>query len=167
MHVSGFNFSIPTYTHTSLPKTAPHIGHLHSILLTDVLSRFSQLREPTRPVLFSTGTDEHGLKIQKAASPNDPLQFCDTISQRFKDLAKISGIGNTDFIRTTEERHKCAVKYFWERLVEGGWVYKGKHEGWYAVSDECFYTEGQVEDKIDSATGNTQKVRSLDLFPSH
>lgn len=66
--------------------SAPHLGHLHSLVLTDVLARFRRLREPERQVLFATGTDEHGLKIQKAAEAGgmSEQQFCDDVSQRFK-----------------------------------------------------------------------------------
>lgn len=71
---------------TSLTCIAPHIGHLHSLLLTDVLARYSRLRNPEVPVRFCTGTDEHGLKIQQAAAAAGlaPKEFCDGISQRFR-----------------------------------------------------------------------------------
>jgi len=66
--------------------SAPHVGHLHSLLLTDTLARFSRLRNPNRPVVFSTGTDEHGLKVQQAAKAKGmgEQEFCDGVSERFR-----------------------------------------------------------------------------------
>ena len=114
--------------------TAPHIGHLHSIVLTDVLARFARLRNPNREVIFTTGTDEHGLKIQQAAKAQNvgEEEFCATVSERFKvrtawmnkamdahrqDLAEKANSGHTDFIRTSEPRHYDAVKHFWVCLL--------------------------------------------------
>ncbi|CAO1617768.1 unnamed protein product [Sympodiomycopsis kandeliae] len=149
----------------------PHIGHLHSMVLADVLARWNTIRyngwsplgppgsTSTRPLL-ATGTDEHGLKIQKAAetSHTTPKELCDRVSLRFRDLADVAGMQNTDFIRTTEERHKIAVHEIWNRLEKNGYIYKGSHEGWYSVSDEAFYPEGQVHDVKDAKTGEMVKV---------
>ncbi|KAK4687827.1 methionyl-tRNA synthetase, partial [Tremellales sp. Uapishka_1] len=148
-------------------NASPHIGHLHSLVLTDVLARFSRLRHPERKVIFATGTDEHGLKIQQAAQKLgvEEEKFCEGVSQRFRDLASKAGIGHTDFIRTSEERHYAAVRYFWvsldrpqrthideegdmqAELIKSGDIYKSTHSGWYAVSDECFYSASQVMEK--------------------
>jgi methionyl-tRNA synthetase len=141
-------------------NASPHIGHLHSVVLTDVFARFSRLRHPDRPVVFSTGTDEHGLKIQQAAARAGISEhaFCDDVSQRFRDLAVRANISHTDFIRTSEERHYRAVEAFWAKLVATGNVYKGTHEGWYSVSDESFFSAKQVEKRdgkmIATETGN-------------
>ncbi|RSH81542.1 methionyl-tRNA synthetase [Saitozyma podzolica] len=141
-------------------NASPHIGHLHSLLLTDVLARFSRLRDPTRPVVFTTGTDEHGLKIQQAAKAGgvDEQEFCDRVSERFRDLARRSNISHTDFVRTTEPRHYTAVEHFWNKLVTSGDIYKGTHSGWYSISDESFFAASQVGEKdgkmISIETGN-------------
>ncbi|WWC61657.1 methionine-tRNA ligase [Kwoniella dejecticola CBS 10117] len=140
--------SKPFYVTTPIfyVNAAPHIGHLHSLLLADVLARFSRLRHPKRKVIFATGTDEHGMKIQQAAKARGigEQEFCDDVSERFRDLAKLAHASNTDFIRTTEERHQKAVEHFWGRLVERGDIYKGTHSGWYSISDESFYAASQV-----------------------
>ncbi|KIR33577.1 methionine-tRNA ligase [Cryptococcus deuterogattii MMRL2647] len=140
--------SKPFYVTTPIfyVNASPHIGHLHSLLLTDVLARFSRLRYPQRKVVFATGTDEHGLKIQQAAKANGvgEQEFCDDVSQRFRNLAKLANASNTDFIRTTEPRHVKAVEQFWNALVESGDIYKGTHSGWYSISDESFYAASQV-----------------------
>ncbi|KAJ1302733.1 hypothetical protein OPQ81_003046 [Rhizoctonia solani] len=142
------------------PNADPHIGHLYSMILADILARYSRLRHPLRPVVFSTGTDEHGLKIQQAAKEKEvsPQELCDRLSSKFKVLASNSDISHTRFIRTTDDDHVLAVKRFWKRLVERGHIYKGTHAGWYSVSDECFYPENQVENVKDPRTGESYMV---------
>ncbi|KAG9118420.1 methionyl-tRNA synthetase [Ceratobasidium sp. 392] len=146
------------------PNADPHIGHLYSMVIADILARYSRLRHPLRQVVFSTGTDEHGLKIQQAARENKmvPLEFCDMLSERFKILASSADISHTRFIRTTEADHVLAVKRFWKRLVERGHIYKGTHAGWYSVSDECFYPESQVQEAVDPKTGEKYMYATSD-----
>lgn len=99
-------------------------------------------------VVFATGTDEHGSKIQKAAEKlgETPRRLCDRVSRRFKDLADAAGIGYTRFIRTTDEDHVRTVKALWHQLLQDGFIYKGTHSGWYSVVDEAFYTTAQVKE---------------------
>jgi methionyl-tRNA synthetase len=110
--------------------------------------------------IFLTGTDEHGLKIQRAAENMniEPLEFCDQISQTFRDLSKILNLSNTDFIRTTEERHKKSVQYLWSELEKNDDIYLSKYSGWYSVSDEAFYNEDEIIDKdgkkVSEASGS-------------
>ncbi len=98
---------------------------------------------------FLTGTDEHGLKIQRAAekSKMDPKSFCDQISKTFFDLSKILNLSNNDFIRTTEERHKKSVTELWNILEKKNEIYLSKYSGWYSVSDEAFYSDDEIENK--------------------
>ncbi|KAI8380373.1 tRNA synthetases class I (M)-domain-containing protein [Blakeslea trispora] len=107
---------------------------------------------------MSTGTDEHGLKIQQAAEKNGikPIEFCNKVSQSFKDLCEAANIEYTSFERTTNVHHVKAVNELWNTLLKNGYLYKGKHEGWYAVSDEAFYADNQVQEVIDEKTG--QKI---------
>ncbi|CAE6428683.1 unnamed protein product [Rhizoctonia solani] len=144
------------------PNADPHIGHLYSMVLADILARYSRLRHPLRQVVFSTGTDEHGLKIQQAAKDREvsPQELCDQLSSKFKMLASNSNISHTRFIRTTDDDHVLAVKRFWKRLVERGHIYKGTHSGWYSVSDECFYPESQVEKITDPKIGESYMIGS-------
>ncbi|KAJ3277924.1 methionyl-tRNA synthetase, partial [Borealophlyctis nickersoniae] len=130
------------------PTSLPHIGHLYSTVLADTLRRWYEFTG--REALLSTGTDEHGQKIQEAAAKNKttPKVFCDRISGHFKDLFDSANISYTDFIRTTDPRHYEAVSALWTRLVDRGYIYKGHHEGWYSVSDESFYAETQVEEVV-------------------
>ena len=98
---------------------------------------------------FLTGTDEHGQKIQRAASEakKDTLQFCDEISSNFKNLSAVLNLSNDDFIRTTEKRHKIAVEQLWNVLINKDEIYLSKYSGWYSVSDEAFYSENEIEEK--------------------
>ena len=89
-----------------------------------------------------------GLKIQRAAEKEKipPLEFCNKLAQNFQDLSKILNLSNTDFIRTTEKRHKDSVQYIWKELKNNGDIYLSKYSGWYSVSDEAFYNEDEVEE---------------------
>lgn len=114
------------------------------------------LPENSTTALLSTGTDEHGIKVQKVAERQGvpPRELCDKVSRRFRDLADAGGVEYTTFIRTTEERHKLSVHEVWNRLTAAGHIYKSVHEGWYAESDEAFYPEGQIREVIDAKTGD-------------
>ncbi|KAK2498515.1 hypothetical protein MC885_019907 [Smutsia gigantea] len=128
-------------------NAAPHIGHLYSALLADALCRYRRLRVPSGAATrFSTGTDEHGLKIQQAAAAAGlaPTELCNRVSAQFQQLFREAGISSTDFIRTTEVRHQIAVQHFWEALKARGLLFKGLYEGWYCASEECFLPEAKV-----------------------
>ncbi|KAI0112637.1 tRNA synthetases class I (M)-domain-containing protein [Hypoxylon sp. NC0597] len=134
-------------------NASPHVGHLYSMLVADVLKRWQVLKG--RRAILSTGTDEHGMKVQRAAELQDvhPKTLCDTNSETFRDLAKKANIANDYFIRTTDPEHRDAVEYFWERLRESGHIYETKHEGWYCVSDETYYPDTMVEKRVSPLTG--------------
>lgn len=96
--------------------SAPHIGHLYSACIADCIYRYEQLRDRSSKLLFSTGTDEHGTKIQQAASSHNqkPDLYCDQISQSYKKLFKNVGINYTHFNRTSDKKHHFpAVEQFW------------------------------------------------------
>ncbi len=122
----------------------PHIGHAYTTLACDYLARFKRL--DGFDVMFLTGTDEHGQKVEKsaAAAGKSPLEFCDEVSQRFRELAEFMNFSNDDFIRTTEERHKKACQALWKRLEENGHIYLDKYAGWYSVRDEAFFGENEL-----------------------
>ena len=123
---------------------APHIGHAYTTLACDALARFMRL--DGRRVMFLTGTDEHGQKVEKAAAAAgvDPQAFTDRVSQNFRDLATAMDFTHDDFIRTTEPRHIAAAQAIWRALEERGEIYLGAYEGWYAVRDEAFYVESDT-----------------------
>ena len=129
---------------------SPHIGHAYTTLACDVLARFMRLDGYT--VMFLTGTDEHGQKVEKSASAAgmDPKAFTDKVSQNFRDLAKALNVSNDDFIRTTEPRHYAASQGIWKAIAVSKSpkgrdnIYLGKYAGWYAVRDEAFYGEDEL-----------------------
>ena len=129
------------------PSAKPHMGHAYSSIIADFFARFKRIAG--FDVHFLTGTDEHGLKIQRAAEHKgiDTLQFCNQISETFRDLSKTLNLSNTDFIRTTEQRHKKTVQYLWSELEKNDDIYLSKYSGWYSVSDEAFYSEEEIIDK--------------------
>ena len=129
------------------PSAKPHMGHAYSSIIADFFARFKRM--DGFKVHFLTGTDEHGLKIQRAAEKKniDPLEFCDQISQTFRDLSSTLNLSNTDFIRTTEERHKKTVQHLWSELKKNDHIYLSKYSGWYSVSDEAYYNEDEIIDK--------------------
>ena len=151
MKDKNFFITTPIY----YPSGQPHMGHAYSSIIADVFARFK--RNDGFNVHFLTGTDEHGLKIQKAAEKSklDPLIYCNNISKVFKDLAKKLDLSIDDFIRTTEERHKNSVNDLWGRLVKSGDIYLSKYKGWYSVSDEAYYNEDEIIEK------NGKKVSSF------
>ena len=138
----NFYITTPIY----YPSAKPHMGHAYSSIIADFFARFKRIDGFN--VCFLTGTDEHGLKIKRAADKKgiDTLKFCDEISQTFKDLSKILNLTNTDFIRTTEKRHKLSVQNLWKELEKNEDIYLSKYSGWYSVSDEAFYTEDEIEE---------------------
>jgi methionyl-tRNA synthetase len=119
----------------------PHIGHAYTTIIADALARFNRLRG--RDVFFLTGTDEHGQKIEKAATEKGlkPLELADKMVVRFKELWQALGISNDGFIRTTDPRHERGVQKIFEALVKKGDIYKGTYQGWYCVSDENFLAD--------------------------
>ncbi|KAI0782592.1 tRNA synthetases class I (M)-domain-containing protein [Abortiporus biennis] len=147
----------PYYVTTPIfyPNSVPHIGHLYTVVVGDIFARHAKLVNRERPVYFVNGTDEHGLKIQKAAKDKglEPLVFCDQLNVFFRDLVEKANANVTTFARTSEAKHYDSVQHLWKKMEEKGLIYKGKHEGWYSISDECFYTSAQVtEVKTDSDT---------------
>ncbi|KAG7447802.1 uncharacterized protein BT62DRAFT_930842 [Guyanagaster necrorhizus] len=138
----------PFYITTPIfyPNAVPHIGHLYSLLIADIYYRYYSLKDPSRAALFTTGTDEHGLKIQKAAQAKGlpPKEFCDHLSTHFRRLSRTANISYTRFIRTSEDAHEEAVRHIWRELDAQGLIYKGTYSGWYSITDECFYPDGAV-----------------------
>jgi len=143
MKDNNFYITTPIY----YPSGNPHMGHAYSSILADVFARFK--RNDKFNVHFLTGTDEHGLKIQKAAEKNglDPLTYCNKISNVFKELSNKLNLSNDDFIRTTEKRHHKSVNDIWNRLVKSGDIYLSKYNGWYSVSDEAYYNPDEIIEK--------------------
>ena len=147
-----FYITTPIY----YPSAKPHMGHAYSSIIADFFARFKRI--DGFQVHFLTGTDEHGLKIQRSAEKNniETMEFCNQISETFRNLSKTLNLTNTDFIRTTEDRHKKTVQYLWNELLKNYDIYLSKYSGWYSVSDEAFY----AEDEIEEIDGNKRSISS-------
>lgn len=140
MNREPFYITTPIY----YVNDVPHIGHAYTTIAADVSARFHRMMG--QPVLFATGTDEHGQKIQQAAESRGltAQQLADQTVVNFKKLWEVLGISNDDFIRTTEERHFKVVTAVFEKLLAQGDVYKGTYEGWYCVPCETYVPEAQM-----------------------
>ena len=151
----NFYITTPIY----YPSGKPHMGHAYSSIVADIFARFKRIEGFN--VLFLTGTDEHGQKIQKEAEKNnkEPKKFCDELSEKFRKLTNILNLSNDDFIRTTEPRHHKSVNEIWKRLVKSGDIYLDTYSGWYSVSDEAFYDKDEIEEK------NGKKVSKISGSP--
>lgn len=125
----------------------PHIGHAYTTLACDVAARFK--RQDGYDVFFLTGTDEHGQKIERAATQKNinPKDFVDGVSKSFLELAEKLNISNNRFIRTTDDDHKKACQKLWSKLYDNGYIYKDKYSGWYSVRDEAYFTESDLVEK--------------------
>tara|TARA_B100000965_G_scaffold139798_1_gene116386 strand:+ start:3210 stop:4748 length:1539 start_codon:yes stop_codon:yes gene_type:complete len=156
----NFYITTPIY----YPSAKPHMGHAYSSIVSDVIARFKRL--DGYKVEFLTGTDEHGLKIQRAAEDKgiEPKKFCDEISKTFRNLSKTLNLSNTDFIRTTEDRHIKSVQNLWKILEEKNQIYLSKYSGWYSVSDEAFYNEDEIKEEngINISINSGSKVEWLE-----
>lgn len=144
-------FTTPIY----YVNDVPHIGHAYTSIAVDFLARFSRLNG--NEVRFLTGTDEHGLKIQKAAeiASLSPIDLCNKNSIIFRELTKKLNLSNDDFIRTTETRHKNGASHLWKLLFENGDIYLDEYTGWYSVNDETFYNE---KDLIKQENGSFKTI---------
>jgi methionyl-tRNA synthetase len=119
----------------------PHLGHAYTTILADVLARF--YRQDGAEVLFLTGTDEHGQKIQEEAARRgvEPIELCDRMAETFAAAWGTLGISHDRFIRTTEPEHIAVVTAFLQRLWDRDQIYEDVYSGWYCVSDERYWTE--------------------------
>ncbi|MDR1027997.1 MAG: methionine--tRNA ligase [Clostridiales Family XIII bacterium] len=128
------------------PSSNLHVGHTYCTVMADAMARFKRLSG--YDVMFLTGADEHGRKIQEIAEAEGvtPQQYVDKIVRGIKDLWATMEISYDDFIRTTEDRHKRRVREVFKRIYEKGDIYKGEYEGWYCKPCESFWTDVQLSD---------------------
>ena len=144
---SATNSARPAYFLTTpifYPNGVPHIGHAYTAMVTDAIARFQRL--DGFDVLFLTGTDEHGLKMQQTAIAEGltPLQLADRNSARFRDMMTALNISYDDYIRTTEPRHERACQALWTAIEKNGDIYLDKYAGWYSVRQEGYFDESET-----------------------
>ena len=143
MDKKRFYITTPIY----YPSDKLHIGHAYCTVATDAMARYKRLTGCE--VMFLTGTDEHGQKIENKAKEAGvtPQQFVDKIvegERGVKDLWRLMNISHDRFIRTTDDYHVSAIQRIFRKMYENGDIYKGKYEGWYCTPDESFWTESQL-----------------------
>ena len=148
--MSKFYVTTPIY----YVNGAPHIGHAYTTILADAMARYHRTRGDD--VYFLTGTDEHGLKIQRAAEQQgiSPEQMVDENSAKFRELFEKLQLTHDRFIRTTEDDHRRTVEEMVQRMTDAGDIYLDKYEGWYSASDEAYYSEDEIEDGVAIASGS-------------
>ncbi|ASK61723.1 methionine--tRNA ligase [Virgibacillus phasianinus] len=156
-----FYITTPIY----YPSGKLHIGHAYSTVAGDAIARYKRMRG--YDVMYLTGTDEHGQKIQRKAEEKgvSPKEYVDDIVAGIQGLWKKLKVTNDDFIRTTEERHKQIVEKIFTRLLEQGDIYLDQYEGWYCTSCEAFFTERQLENGHCPDCGHSvEKVKEESYF---
>jgi len=161
MEKKTFYITTPIY----YPSGKLHIGHAYTTVAGDAMARYKRLRG--YDVMYLTGTDEHGQKIQRKAEEKGvtPQAYVDEIVAGIQELWKKLDISYDDFIRTTEDRHKEVVEKIFARLVEQGDIYLDKYEGWYCTPCESFYTERQLVDGNCPDCGRpVEKVKEESYF---
>lgn len=136
-------------TAISYPNGAPHIGHAYEAISTDVIARFKRL--DGFDVMFLTGTDEYGQKMEQTARKQgmSPAELANRNAPQFQEMVARLNCSNDDFIRTTEARHSKVVTLLWQQMAEKGDIYLDKYAGWYSVRDEAFYGENELVDGPD------------------
>jgi methionyl-tRNA synthetase len=137
------------YITTAIPYAngAPHIGHAYERIATDAIARFKRL--DGYDVLFVTGMDEHGQKMQQTAAREGmtPKQLADRTAAQFEAMGEELNARADDILRTTEPRHKASVQEVWRRMAANGDIYLSKYSGWYSVRDEAYYGEDEIEER--------------------
>jgi methionyl-tRNA synthetase len=142
MEKKTFYITTPIY----YPSGNPHIGHCYTTVACDTIARYK--RWQGFDVMFSTGTDEHGMKIEESAKKAgmEPQAYVDEIAEKFKSLWAYMNISYDRYIRTTDDYHKSAVQNIFRIIHDKGYIYKGEYSGKYCVPDESFWTESQLKD---------------------
>lgn len=156
-----FYITTPIY----YPSNKLHIGHSYTTVAADAMSRYKRLRG--YDVMFLTGTDEHGQKIERRAAEEGvtPQAFVDGIVDWIKDLWKTMDISYDKFIRTTDQDHKATVQKIFKALYDKGDIYKSEYEGMYCTPCETFFTEHQLVDgKCPDCGRPVEKVKEESYF---
>jgi methionyl-tRNA synthetase len=158
MSMNRFYVTTPIY----YVNSHPHLGHLYTTLVADTVARYK--RQRGFDTFFLTGTDEHGINIERAAENNGlPVkQHVDNIVNEFKTAFAPYGLTNDHWVRTTDDYHKRAVQELWRRAQANGYIYKGKYEGWYCANCNEFYSENEAKPGDDGTPICPTHDRPLD-----
>ena len=160
MEKKTFYITTPIY----YPSGKPHIGHCYCTLACDAIARYRRMQG--YDVMFLTGTDEHGLKIEQKAEKEGitPKEYVDRMAKEFQNLWKLLNISNDKFIRTTDDYHVAAVQKIFTELYRRGDIYKGAYKGWYCTPCESFWTETQLKDGKCPDCGRDVKMANEEAY---
>ena len=159
--MSKYYFTTPIY----YVNAAPHIGHTYTTIAADAIKRFKRM-QGFEPVILTTGTDEHGQKIERAASAagRSPQKFSDLISQEFRRQWEILGLQIDRFQRTTDPKHARVVQDLFNRCLQNGYIYKGTYTGQYCVFDELYVSEAKPGDPCPDCGRPTETVTEENFY---
>ncbi len=163
--MSGENKSFYITTPIYYPSGKLHIGHAYTTVAGDAMARYKRLRG--YDVMYLTGTDEHGQKIQDKAEEQGvaPINYVDEIVEGIQDLWDKLDISYDDFIRTTQDRHTNVVEKIFQQLMDQGDIYLDEYEGWYCTPCESFFTDLQLEEgNCPDCSRPVQKVKEESYF---
>ncbi|MBI1762443.1 MAG: methionine--tRNA ligase, partial [Acidobacteria bacterium] len=143
-------------------NSQPHLGHLYTTIIADTVARYQ--RQRGREVFFLTGTDEHGINIERAAEQAGlPVkEHVDKIVAAFQTAFAPFQFTNQHWVRTTDESHKQGVQELWRRMRDNGFIYKGSYEGWYCANCNEFYTENEAKPNDEGVPVCPTHERPLD-----
>ena len=160
MDKKTFYITTPIY----YPSGKAHIGHSYCTVASDAIARYKRMQG--YDVMFLTGTDEHGQKIEINAEKAGvtPKEYVDKIVAGFQDLWKLLNISNDRFIRTTDDYHVKAVQKIFRTLHDKGEIYKGQYKGWYCTPCESFWTETQLKDGKCPDCGREVKMANEEAY---
>jgi methionyl-tRNA synthetase len=146
-------------------NAAPHIGHTYTTIAADVIKRFKRM-QGFEPVVLTTGTDEHGQKVERAAKAagKAPVDFTTAVAAEFRKQWDEFGLKYDHFIRTSDPRHYQTVQWLFERWMKNGYVYKGSYTGQYCVFDELYVNEAKPGDPCPDCGRPTETVTEENYF---
>jgi methionyl-tRNA synthetase len=155
-----YYFTTPLY----YVNAAPHIGHTYTTLAADTIKRFRRMMGDD--VFLTTGTDEHGQKVERSAhaAGKSPEEFVDAVAAEFQRQWDTLGLKYDAFIRTTDPKHHKTVQWLFERCRERGFIYKGSYTGQYCVFDELYVNDAQPGDKCPDCGRPTETVTEENYF---
>ncbi|MGI8992269.1 MAG: methionine--tRNA ligase [Bryobacteraceae bacterium] len=145
-------------------NAAPHLGHTYTTLAADAIKRFKRMQG--YDVFLTTGTDEHGQKVERSAQAagKTPEEFADVVSAEFRKQWDTLGLKYDYFIRTTDPKHRKTVQWIFERCLKNGYVYKGSYTGQYCVFDELYVNDAKPGDNCPDCGRPTETVTEENYF---
>ena len=145
-------------------NAAPHIGHAYTTIAADTIKRLKRMQG--FDAMLTTGTDEHGVNVERAAEAQGktPQEFTDVISDEFREQWQILGLGIDRFQRTTSDRHARVVQDLFQRCRENGYIYKGNYTGQYCIFDNLYVNDAKPGDPCPECGRTTETVTEENYF---